>query len=93
MVEIVDVQTYHDQLRAQLTSLWTRIQGLDQNYSVRRDLIALHTNIRVIWAKLDNEMIECRKRSRATANYRATAKEIETCIKIMEKEIFWQKLH
>lgn len=90
---ITDAQLHHDRTRAQLASIWSRIQGLEQNYEVRRDLTTLHTNIRSIWAKMDNEMIECRRRGRATANYTTMADEIAVYLKLMEREVFWQKLH
>ena len=90
---IVDAQARHDQIKAQLVSIWSRIQDLQKNYEVRRDLIALHSNIRVLWAKLDNEMIECRKRGRTTANYTTMSDEIAVYLKLMEREVFWQKLH
>jgi hypothetical protein len=76
-----------------MAELWHKIQGLTGDYAVRRDLIALHTNIRAIWAKMDNEMIECRRRGRPTANYKTLSDEITLYLKLMEREVFWQKLH
>ena len=93
MVEIADFQTHHGQLRAQMADIWTKIQGLNGNYAVRRDLVSLHSNLRLIWAKMDNEMIECRKRNRATSNYTELSRELAKYLKIMDREVFWQQLH
>ena len=84
---------YHDQTRGRLAALWRKIQALDPSITARRDLITIHTNIRKIWAKMDNEMIECRRRDKTTATYSELANHIETYLKMMEREIFWQQLH
>lgn len=88
-----DLPKYHDQTRARLASIWSKIQALDPSIEARMDLMRIHHNIRKTWAQMDNEMIECRKRSRATATYTELAVKIDEYLKLMDREIFWQQLH
>ena len=90
---IGDTQAYHDTINHKLTTLWNKIQSLKGDYETSRDLKLLHNNVRAIWNKMDNEMIECRKRNRATATYVELAESLEVYLKMMDREVFWQQLH
>jgi hypothetical protein len=86
-------QPYHDIINRKLTSIWKKIQSLKGDYEAQRDLKSLHMNLRAIWNKMDNEMIECRRRGRVTSTYIELAISIETYLKVMDREVFWQQLH
>lgn len=86
-------QEQHQQLRAELDSVRLQVQRLPQSDLARRDLMAMSNTIESIWHKLDNEMIACRRRQRATANYLEMVGQIKERLAIMKREVFWRKLH
>lgn len=90
---IVGMTLTHGRIKATLTMLIDEINNIKVDYTVKIDLLVVHQNARKVWSKMDNEMIECRKRGRFTANYQTLFDEIQSMIKIIEKEVFWQKLH
>lgn len=86
-------QLQHQQLRAELDNVRLQVQRLPQSDLARRDLMAMSNTIESIWQKLDNEMIACRRRQRATANYLEMVGQIKERLAIMKREVFWRKLH
>ena len=64
-----------------------------ENYQVKRDLEVLIRSAEDIWSKMDNEMIQCRRRVRLTSAYTEFDAQFQKIMKIVEKEIFWQQLH
>jgi len=89
----IQMTQHHARIKGQLADLNTGINTLLCEHNVKLDLLAMHCNARKIWAKLDNERIECRKRGRLTARYESFNSEIQALFKIMDREVFWQKLH
>jgi hypothetical protein len=83
----------HDVTKAALVRFNTEINALIGGLDAKLDLLAVHKNARDLWAKMDNEMIECRKRGRLTARYQQLKLEIDIIFKIIDKELFWVKLH
>jgi len=83
----------HNVTKAALVRFNTEINALVGGVDAKLDLLAVHKNARDLWAKMDNEMIECRKRGRLTARYQQLKLEIDIIFKIIDKELFWVKLH
>lgn len=83
----------HAKLREDVDRIRSRINKLSHHDPSRMDLIKMHRNILEVWTKLDNEMINCRKRNCETANYTELSTVIRDRIKIMDKELFWRGLH
>lgn len=83
----------HGRTKTQLNNILEQINSLKGDHIIKIDLLVVHQNARKVWARMDNEMIECRKRSRFTANYQTMYEEIQVMLKLIEKEVFWQKLH
>ncbi len=83
----------HIQLRAELDAIRSQIQRLPQYDPSRRDLIHMSDQVEIIWRRLDNEMILCRRWRRATANYLEMVERIEEQLKIMKREVFWRQMH
>lgn len=83
----------HNVTKANLVRFNTEINALVGSVDAKLDLMVVHKNARDIWAKMDNEMIECRRRGRLTARYEQLKREIEVIFKIIDKELFWVKLH
>ena len=83
----------HQQLRASIDDIRLQVQRLPHGDPARRDLMAMSHIVEGIWSKLDNEMIVCRRRRRATANYLEMVDQIEERLAIMKREVFWRKLH
>lgn len=83
----------HNVTKAELVKFNTEINALIGGIDAKLDLLAVHKNARDLWAKMDNEMIECRRRGRLTARYQQLKLEIDIIFKIIDKELFWVKLH
>ena len=83
----------HQKLRASIDDMRLQVQRLPHGDPARRDLMAMSHIVESIWSKLDNEMIVCRRRRRATANYLEMVGQIEERLAIMKREVFWRKLH
>lgn len=83
----------HAKLREELNNIRYRVIGLKTYDSSRMDLLKFYKNILKVWQKLDNEMINCRKRNCETATYTELAETIRERLKIMDREVFWRGLH
>lgn len=83
----------HTKLRGELDKIRDRVSGLKTYDPSRMDLLKVYKHILEVWNKLDNEMINCRRRNCETATYTKLAGQIRERIKIMDKEIFWRGLH
>jgi phosphoglycerate-specific signal transduction histidine kinase len=83
----------HAKLRGELDKIRDRINALKTYDPSRMDLLKVHKNILEVWNKLDNEMINCRRRNCETATYTELAETIKKRLAIMDKEIFWRGLH
>lgn len=93
MQDIIKFSEPHNTIKAQLVRYNQEINALIATIDAKLDLLAIHKNARDIWARMDNEMIECRKRGKFTARYDSLKHEIEVIFKIIDKELFWVKLH
>ena len=90
--EIDNLQLQHILIGTQLTKAKGKVMRVE-NYQVKRDLEVLIRSAEDIWSKMDNEMIQCRRRVRLTSAYTEFDAQFQKIMKIVEKEIFWQQLH
>lgn len=92
MAKTDDFQIQHVLTGVELTKAKGKIVGT-KNYIVKRDLELLIKSANDVWNKMDNEMIECRRRGRFTARYSELKIRLLDLLKIVDKEVFWQQLH
>ncbi len=83
----------HAKLREELDKIRDRVSSLKTYDPARMDLLKFYRNILEVWNKLDNEMINCRRRNCESATYTELATTIRERLKVMDKEIFWRGLH
>ena len=83
----------HDHTRTKLADLVVDINSLTCEHSIKIDLLTMHQNARKVWARMDNEMIQCRRRGKFTSGYQSLNTEIQTIFKLIDREVFWLKLH
>lgn len=83
----------HEHIHTRMAKILHDIRSSSCHHSVRLDLLSLNVNACGIRIKMDNEMVECRRRGRLTARYESLNSEITELFKILEREIFWQQFH
>lgn len=80
-----------DDLRARLSQITLQISQV-KNRQARRDLTMMLRSANAAMRNIDQELVECRRRQRATAKYQDLVTEADQVLKFVEQHLVFAVL-
>lgn len=84
--------TEHNKLIARLDRCDSMIKQFKGPAYIRMDLRAIYHNVYAEYTKLDQTLVECRRKSRFTSVYNSQAERLANLLTTIEKRITWASL-